>query len=104
MLALFDELAPVATTFPAHEIPGPVAQNIAEHPIWPHARENMTDADAIRLRMTADVLTARAAFGYVDTAHQLAFGWSEAQIAAHFIPVVNELARQGWRLPLAVEA
>lgn len=94
MLNLFDELQKVAKTFSADAIPGPVHQKTAEHPIWPHERRNMADAEAIRLRMTADVLTARAAYGYVDQAHQLAFGWTEAQLDAHFIPVVTELARQ----------
>jgi hypothetical protein len=94
MLNLFDQLAQVAKCFAADSIPGPVLQKTAEHPIWPHARAAMTDAEAIRLRLTADVLTARAACGYVDQQHQLAFGWTAAQLDAHFIPVVTELARQ----------
>jgi hypothetical protein len=94
MLNLFDELQKVAKTFAADAIPGPVLQKTAEHPIWPHERAAMTDAEAIRLRLTADVLTARAACGYVDQSHQLAFGWTEDQLESHFIPVVTELARQ----------
>jgi hypothetical protein len=94
MLNLFDELQKVAKNFAADAIPGQVHQKTAEHPIWPHEHPHMTDTEAIRLRMTADVLTARAAYGYVDQAHQLAFGWTEAQLGAHFIPVVTELARQ----------
>jgi len=103
VLALFDELQKVATHFAADAIPGPVLQKTAEHPIWPHARAAMTDAEAIRLRLTADVLTARAACGHVDQAHQLAFGWTEAQLNDHFIPVVNELA-QKFRLTLFADA
>lgn len=86
MLALFDELQKVATHFAVDAIPGPVIQKTAEHPIWPHHRSAMTDPDAIRLRLTADVLTARAACGYVDQAHQVAFGWTEgpARCPFHF--------------------
>jgi hypothetical protein len=95
MLNLFSELQNIAKNFSADAIPGPVLQKTAEHPIWPHDRAAMTHSEAIRLRMTADVLTARAACGYVDRQHQLAFGWTEAQLENHFIPVVTELARQG---------
>jgi hypothetical protein len=94
MLNLFDELQKVATHFAADSIPGPVLQKIAEHPIRPHARAAMTDDEAIRLRLGADILTARAACGYVDQQHQLAFGWTEAQLERHFIPAVNALCRE----------
>ena len=97
--ALDESSPPRPTAFPADANPALKPRPISDHPIWPHARAAMTDAEAIRLRMEADILTARAACGYIDKQHQLAFGWTPDQLAAHFIHVVNHLAREGRLAP-----
>ena len=97
------ELHRIAVAFGPCDIPAPVAFRLSEHPIWPHARAAMTDPEAIRLRLQADIVTARALCGYIDQAHHLAGGWTEAQLARHFVPAVNALAAAG-RLPPLIGA
>ena len=58
----------------------------------------MTDPAAIRLRLGADILAARARAGYIDAHHALDAGWTQAQIADHFIDTLMTLASEG-RLP-----
>ncbi len=81
---------------PPHAAPysGPVA----DHPIWPDPRAEMTDPTAIRLRLAADILAARARVGYTDAHHALEAGWTPAQLGEYFIDTLMTLGREG-RLP-----
>ena len=94
--------APASAAAPA---PAPVAvlRVNADHPIWPHARAAMTDPAAIRLRLGADILIARAVCGFIDQQHQIAAGWTLPQLRAHFAAAVNALYLDG-RLPPIVGA
>jgi hypothetical protein len=93
---LAQDLQQIAHTFPPHA--EPFAGRIANHPIWPHPRAEMTDETAIRLRLAADILVAGAVAGYIDADHARAAGWTPQQIEKYFVATVNALAAEG-RLP-----